>query len=288
MASKLTGRLLALPHRLKSKKGTRLTRTGSNKKSSQICDIRNSNKPSRLDRLPTELLLEIIIHLGSVKGPIRWSLSKPLGSKPAAWGNTNQATNLARTCKRFYALINDLLYTKTWFEFSGGNVRDPYPPFFPFPLGDASYWPREIYYGMRLARLRDLSFIHPAQKFLTNLRINIVGRDIEEFKDPSFAEALKRLQGLKTIELNPIRYEADVLLCNRLGPYLLSLTELDHVPNITLAKQERRLWGAVREDFRQFTTVLQQRNKNHSLSNMPKDKLFLLEEEVRGLIRKHA
>lgn len=138
---------------------------------------------------------------------------------------------------------------------------------------------------MRLARLRDLSFSHPAQKFLTNLRINIVGKDIDEFKDPSFAEALKRLQGLKTIELNPIRYEADVLLCERLGPYLLSLTELDHIPNITLAKQERKLEEAVREDLRQFTTVLQQRNKNHSLFNMPKDNLSVLEEEVRGLIR---
>jgi hypothetical protein len=138
---------------------------------------------------------------------------------------------------------------------------------------------------MRLARLRDLSLTHPAQRFLTNLRTNIVGRDIDEFKDPSFAEALKRLQGLKTIELNPIRYEADVLLCKRLGPYLLSLTELDHVPNITLAKRERRLWEAVREDFHQFTTVLQQRNENHSRSNMPEDNLFWLEEEVRALIR---
>ena len=138
---------------------------------------------------------------------------------------------------------------------------------------------------MKLKNLEIVSHKYSAQKLLTNLRINIVGEDIDEFKAPSFVEALKRLQGLRVIELNPICHEADIFLCKRLGPYLLSLTELDHVPRITLAKRERRLLDHLQGGFRQLAVMLEQRNKDHLLPDPPRDSLFLLGEEIRSLIR---
>lgn len=138
---------------------------------------------------------------------------------------------------------------------------------------------------MKLKSLEIFSHKYSAQKFLTNLRINIVGEDIDEFKAPSFVEALKRLQGLRAIELNPIRHEANIFLCKRLGLYLLSLTELDHVPQITLAKRERRLLDHLQGDFRQFAAMSEQTNKDYLLPDPPRDNFFLVGEETRSLIR---
>ena len=137
MKLRLPEMLLAFPHGFKTRMETQLTRTGSFKKFMRIRNRKNGNcliwycsGPSdttnsfqdspRLGTLPTEILLEIFSYIISIEGPIRRSPWKPIG-----WGIPSEALSLACTCRRFAPLIREFLYSKTWFEFSGGCVRDP-------------------------------------------------------------------------------------------------------------------------------------------------------------------
>ena len=143
---------------------------------------------------------------------------------------------------------------------------------------------REVYYGTRFGTLETISLKTSAQERLARLRINIIGQDIDEFRQTCFIKAVERLHGLQVMELNPVNYEAD-LLCKRLVPYLLCLPELDHVPKIAIATRGRKLREHLQDDFDRLAIMLHQRNEAYLHPKIPCDTLSLLADEVRNLIR---
>ena len=52
-----------------------------------------------------------------------------------------------------------------------------------------------------------------------------------EFSDPSFRKLLRRLRVLKRVEVITDT-DGGLFMCKELGPYLLSLEELRHVPEV--------------------------------------------------------
>lgn len=77
-----------------------------------------------------------------------------------------------------------------------------------------------------------------------------------DFRDP-----LAKLRGLRVVELMSISSKADVFLCGKLVPHLLSLEELGHVSVISITWGERRIGEDVRMEFAKVDGLLEERNK---------------------------
>ena len=115
---------------------------------------------------------------------------------------------------------------------------------------------------MELKGLGPLSAMSQAQIYLTHLRIQVIGKAIDEFQFSGFRDSLAKLRGLRVVELMSISHKADVLLCGELVPYLLSLEELNHVAVISVTWGERRIREDVRVESAKVERLLEERNRN--------------------------
>ena len=71
--------------------------------------------PPHLDTLPYEILLEILAYIIPTRIPIRCKLfHAPMLGIPAG------GLSIATVCKRIAAVVGELLFSRNWFEVSGG------------------------------------------------------------------------------------------------------------------------------------------------------------------------
>lgn len=71
--------------------------------------------PPQLDSLPYEILLEILAYIIPTRIPIRCKLfHAPMLGIPAG------GLSIATVCKRIAAVVGELLFSRNWFEISGG------------------------------------------------------------------------------------------------------------------------------------------------------------------------